>query len=607
MKHPRLLILLSVLYLSVFICSAAFAQDDTCRSVQDVISVIRDCRRTETASFSVSCDEATYDKLRADGDGPLWDALHQGGMQSFGDCQILHMGAIYTFTFSSVTYYAEYTVCTSLKEVEAAIGKYRQRGTTSFTLVCSAAAYSTIESKDNASFWYMIHSCGIDNGSVSYGSNCYIFSGVTYLGSYAVCTSLAEAQNAVSLYVAGGVTSFDLVCSPELFQYLEKLDNGEFWRIWRSLGIDQADASWNTCLYGFRNVTFMEHTIRCDSLQDVRNAISGYARDQVTTYALVCGTDVYRQLSANDFAVLHKMCASYGIYRENFSHSDGSRMILFKDAVYYPGYRVFRMYETGREAFLNAEERQLLDTAKRIVAQAGRGISPLEMERYLHDYICQNVTYYSSDADGFSVYDTAIGALLYGRADCDGYSDAFCLLCSLADIPVRMVSGYADNDGAAVIREVRENAHAWNLVSLDGGKNWYMVDVTWDDGSSGRILYNYFNTGRKAASASRVWKDEAVNVNWALYDDVTIGYYSGRFEGRLFYSLDDAVSYMLRTMNGSSAELDAKIDGVYGPDEVMDTLGGALRQQGGGWNYGYTSYYVDGGSTYVILYAEVTR
>ena len=64
----------------------------------------------------------------------------------------------------------------------------------------------------------------------------------------------------------------------------------------------------------------------------------------------------------------------------------------------------------------------------------------------------------------------AVGALLDGKAVCEGYAKAFKLRCERAGIPCVLVTGLATGSGGA-------EAHMWNLVQMEDGK-WYAVDVT---------------------------------------------------------------------------------------------------------------------------------
>ncbi|MGN0666077.1 MAG: transglutaminase domain-containing protein [Huintestinicola sp.] len=108
---------------------------------------------------------------------------------------------------------------------------------------------------------------------------------------------------------------------------------------------------------------------------------------------------------------------------------------------------------------------QELNAAADEIVKAAEGLSDYEKLKLFHDHIVLNCTF---RAEGDNV-NTAYGTLVEGLAQCEGYSDAFDLLCEKADIPCFVITG-TNPEG---------ERHAWNLVLLDG--IWYHVDCTWDD------------------------------------------------------------------------------------------------------------------------------
>ncbi len=64
---------------------------------------------------------------------------------------------------------------------------------------------------------------------------------------------------------------------------------------------------------------------------------------------------------------------------------------------------------------------------------------------------------------------TAFGALIGGRAVCEGYACAYYLLCKEANLWCAYRDGLPEGVG-----------HGWNMIKLDSGI--YNVDVTWSDG-----------------------------------------------------------------------------------------------------------------------------
>ncbi len=79
----------------------------------------------------------------------------------------------------------------------------------------------------------------------------------------------------------------------------------------------------------------------------------------------------------------------------------------------------------------------------------------------------QNSDTYKPNVDAFSAY----GALVKNKSVCQGYAEAFYMLCKACGLESEIVSGHTRIYGGG--------SHAWNKIKLDG--EWYLVDVTWED------------------------------------------------------------------------------------------------------------------------------
>ncbi len=116
-----------------------------------------------------------------------------------------------------------------------------------------------------------------------------------------------------------------------------------------------------------------------------------------------------------------------------------------------------------------------------------------QTELEIHDYIIDNCEY---SLENSVLGSTAYGALIKGKAACEGYAKAAKLLLDAAGIENVLVSGYAENGNGP------SGAHMWNAVRLGG--NWYNLDCTWDDpvDESGKQSKNYlyFNVDNKTLS-----------------------------------------------------------------------------------------------------------
>lgn len=140
----------------------------------------------------------------------------------------------------------------------------------------------------------------------------------------------------------------------------------------------------------------------------------------------------------------------------------------------------FSILYSRSEKQISAVETSFKNIANNVVKEADKKIGDYERVKYIHDWIINHTKYnktagvYVSEADG---------AVVYGKALCEGYSKAFMYLAQEL--------GY---DCICVIGDVGSEGHMWNMIKIGG--QWYHVDVTHDDpimsdGSDG-LFYDYF-------------------------------------------------------------------------------------------------------------------
>ncbi|GHV00928.1 hypothetical protein FACS1894211_09560 [Clostridia bacterium] len=108
-----------------------------------------------------------------------------------------------------------------------------------------------------------------------------------------------------------------------------------------------------------------------------------------------------------------------------------------------------------------------------------------EKELYIHDCLCQNVTYKEVGHTAHSI----VGPLTGKTGVCEGIAKTAKLLFDKAQIDCCVVMGNVKARDQAALTE----KHMWNKVKIDG--IWYNLDITFDatvgDGESKR--YDYFN------------------------------------------------------------------------------------------------------------------
>lgn len=133
--------------------------------------------------------------------------------------------------------------------------------------------------------------------------------------------------------------------------------------------------------------------------------------------------------------------------------------------------------KSGYDGYEN-EYGQIVQKIKAI----GTGGDRFSTLKKIHDFLCSTIVYEKTALR----HGDAAGALLDGKAVCQGYAHAFKIACDFYAIPCVCVSGTGLGDNGA-------EAHMWNYVQMENGL-WYAVDCTWDDGVQ-KIYYDYFLSG----------------------------------------------------------------------------------------------------------------
>ncbi len=124
--------------------------------------------------------------------------------------------------------------------------------------------------------------------------------------------------------------------------------------------------------------------------------------------------------------------------------------------------------------YTTAEQEAAVDAYVETVVAGCTAQDATEKARYLYDYLCENVAFdlenLYNDEDVLKY--TAYGAVVNGRAVCQGFATLYYKLALAAGLNCRIVTGTKGNV-----------AHAWNIIEI--GEQWYHVDA-----SSGAQLLN---------------------------------------------------------------------------------------------------------------------
>ncbi len=149
------------------------------------------------------------------------------------------------------------------------------------------------------------------------------------------------------------------------------------------------------------------------------------------------------------------------------------------------GVTVLSLIFTIENANLINLRRELENKIDNIISSAPNDAGDYDIEFYINDYLVDNCEYDSEGATAASNGKTlgnehnVCGALLDGKAVCDGYSKAFQLLCNRLGIECTVVEGTS-----------KDESHMWNCVKIEG--EWYHTDVTWNDSNENIYSERYF-------------------------------------------------------------------------------------------------------------------
>ena len=165
-----------------------------------------------------------------------------------------------------------------------------------------------------------------------------------------------------------------------------------------------------------------------------------------------------------------------------------------------------------------------------------------ETELFVHDRLIDLFSYSSS---GDESENTAYGALVKGKAACEGYSKSAKIFFDLAAIESKVITGNARNAQGGY------EAHMWNIVKIEG--NYYHLDLTWDDPvtiekyEDSDPIHAYFNLKDSDISATH---EDFISLNACTADEAN---YFVR-KGLMFDSYDYAAKQKIVKLIARTAE-----------------------------------------------------
>ncbi len=223
----------------------------------------------------------------------------------------------------------------------------------------------------------------------------------------------------------------------------------------------------------------------------------------------------------------------------------------------------------------------------------------------VHNWLINNIHYEESynmypDSEKWILH-SAYGALVNGRAVCDGYAAAFNILMERLGVKCVLVDG-------VTINNIDNEGHQWNIVNIDG-KN-YHIDVTWDDiniygggeTESGFVSYQYF-----MLSDEEIRRDHTAELRKAVPKcSEVFGYYAAiGLEGRRIEEiLGTIVAYSVAAVNDGTYTVEFRITdddgyafvakGDFNFSDTLAEINSRLEESGSSMRIDETGYRLAG-------------
>ena len=342
-----------------------------------------------------------------------------------------------------------------------------------------------------------------------------------------------ELRNALCMATTGNHKQFRVMMPPDLLKTLEANNDSELLKLEQGLSVQESKrrtypavglllyeafaVSAGNRYYSERPAETSVNRKANDSdvkrktpeiqvlgkMEDVIHYIESEAAKLKDEIMLHCSSDIYYSLkfggTINTFGEkiprIQALAEQAGIMKYANTQWDANYTIRLNYIQYYPGYKVACAVKSGNIGLLSSKEQQLLAKARKL-AQSVSALSPTDKVAMLSHEIGKITEYVIDETTNED--DCAYGPLINGKANCDGYSDAFYLCASLAGIDVRYQFGAARN---------YKGLHLWNLVKIQN--KWTSVDVTWDsDQNKTGFDLMYCMIGRDRLEKLYIWEKD---------------------------------------------------------------------------------------------------
>lgn len=190
-----------------------------------------------------------------------------------------------------------------------------------------------------------------------------------------------------------------------------------------------------------------------------------YALDEALPYFWV-DDRLLQDIKRTEFEVLEMLALDSAVVEQNVSIANRGYTVthtVLNVETASESYTAIYVENFSGEKLQRKEEaiRQAKEELSKL--QDRESLSHREVAEYIYDFLGTNVTY-ETNIEGEEYLYTAI---CEGRTNCDGYTNAFALMCALSDIPCIEINSDTPEG---------EEGHTWNAVYLED--QWVHVDAT---------------------------------------------------------------------------------------------------------------------------------
>ena len=487
----------------------------------------------------------------------LTDLLETGNLYWFAALNgINDMSLSYSLTSNHmlakdlVRFEYEHAVVHDQPEFASVISSFAERNLKEFFIVFTPELYEKITG-NNPEMRALIGSSRLSNYSgIAYDQKRTIaFDNVEYTNApREICRSVDDVSEALLRMGAIGAAEFELVIPEQnLFETLYADQFALLHQIEANAGLVSCSLSYSpdSGRLSYSNAVITKSAPILETLADAASAAAAQIAAGAADVHLFCTPELFTALlgdlsdpgtGRHTLNRIEDIITQNGISEYELTASNATHLISIHIIHQFPGMKIVKAVRSGDDSGLTGLELQLMNAAL-AAADSVRDQDPLTRAMMIHDMICGHVVYTDDDSTGED--DNAIGAILNGKANCDGYTDAFYLIGSLAGLNIRYQ--YGNSVEMNTPESLSSVTHIWNLLELDG--EWRMVDVTWDDEADGRP-HVWFNAGLDVAERVHIWNRD-MSVELAPFTERT-AHAENEFYIRTEQELRDAVDTAAR-------------------------------------------------------------